>query len=131
MNSKIFLIRLVILIFIIFLLNLLAMKFYWYSSIWYLDVLMHFFGGFWLGLVAVWLLNIKEIYLRSILKIVLSVLFIGIFWEIFEIIIDKSITGNIFNTLDTISDICFDFSGGLFAILYFSRKIISFKETAT
>lgn len=128
MNSKTFLIRLVLFIFFIFLLNYLAMKFYWYSSIWYLDMFMHFLGGIWLGFFFIWFLKVKEISLQSILKIILSVLLIGIFWEIFEILVDKFLTQKYFNSLDTTSDIFFDISGGLFAIFYFFKKIIFLKK---
>ncbi len=130
MNPKKFLIRLALLIFFIFLLNYLATKFYWYSSVWYLDMLMHFLGGFWLGLVSIYLFPslFKVNPLRSILKIFFIVLFIGIGWEIFEILIDKFITQNSFNLLDTASDIFFDVAGGLVAVFYFFRQIIPIQE---
>ena len=38
----------------IFFLNFVAGKLYWYSSIWWFDILMHFLGGFWLGLLFLW-----------------------------------------------------------------------------
>ncbi len=128
MNAKKFLIRLLLLILSIFLLNYLAMSFYWYSSIWYFDMIMHFLGGIWLGLAFIWLFKIEKISFKLILKIILGVLLISILWEVFEIILDKNITGNSFNTLDTISDISFDLAGGFFAVLYFLRKIMSIKK---
>lgn len=127
MDSKKLLIRLLSLIFLIFLLNYLAMRFYWYSSIWYFDMPMHFLGGLWLGLALIWFLKIKDISLKSIFYLILGVLLIGVLWEVFEIIIDRTITGNLFNTLDTISDIFFDLAGGTFAIFYFI-KIMSIKK---
>jgi len=127
MDSKKLLVRLVFVVFFIFLLNYLALEFYWYSSIWYLDMPMHFLGGFWLGLILILFLRIEEISFKSILKIIIGVLLFGFLWEIFEIVINKTITENFFNILDTISDIFFDFAGGLFAILYFSRQIMSIK----
>ena len=128
MESKKFLIRLLLLIFFIFLLDYLAMQFYWYSSIWYLDMLIHFLGGLWLGLALVWLFRIKEISFKSIFYLILGVLLIGVLWEIFEIIIDETITGNSFNTLDTISDIFFDIAGGSLALLYFFKKLCLLKK---
>lgn len=129
MDSKKLLIRLLSLIFLIFLLNYLAMRFYWYSSIWYFDMPMHFLGGLWLGLALIWFFKIKDISLKSIFYLILGVLLIGVLWEVFEIIIDKIITGNLFNTLDTISDIFFDLAGGTFAIFYFIKRIMFIKET--
>jgi len=89
---------------------------------------MHFLGGIWLGLAFIWLFKIEKISFKLILKIILGVLLISILWEVFEIILDKNITGNSFNTLDTISDISFDLAGGFFAVLYFLRKIMSIKK---
>ncbi len=127
MKSRKLLIRLLLLIFFIFLLNYLAMEFFWYSSIWYFDMPMHFLGGIWLGLASIYLFSLKDISLKSILKIFFIVLLIGIGWEIFEIFI-KFVTQNSFDFLDTMSDLSFDVLGGLFAILYFTKQIMSNKE---
>lgn len=89
---------------------------------------MHFLGGFWLGLASIYLFSIKENSLKSILKILFIVLLIGIGWEVFEIYIDKFITQNSFDFLDTISDLLFDLLGGLSAILYFKKRIILLEE---
>jgi len=91
MDFKRLLIRLVSLIFFIFLLNYLAMKFYWYSSIWYLDMPMHFLGGVWLGLIFIWFFKLNEIRIKVILKIILCVLLVGILWEFFENIVNSYI----------------------------------------
>jgi len=128
MNSKNFLIQLVSLIFFIFLLNYLAMKFYWYLSIWYFDMILHFLGGFWLGLAFIWFFKIKEITPKIILKIIFGVLFISIFWELFEILINDFITKKSFNSLDTISDIFFGMAGGFSVLFYFLKKIIFIKK---
>jgi len=128
MDFKKFLIRLVYLIFFLFLLNYLAMKFYWYSSVWYLDMPMHFLGGVWLGLAIILFFKINKISLILILKIILGVLFIGILWEFFEVIINDYITQNYFNLLDTLSDLSFDISGGIFAIVYFLKRLLLIEE---
>ena len=128
MDSKKLLIRLVFLILLIFLLNFLAMKFYWYLSIWYFDMPMHFLGGVWLGLASIYLFSLKDGSLKSIFKIFFIILLVGIGWEAFEILVNKLTIQDPFNTLDTISDICFDLAGGLFTILYFLRRTISIKE---
>ena len=129
MSRNNFLIRLVSLIFFIFLVNYLAMQFYWYSSIWYFDMPMHFLGGFWLGLAIIWFFKIQYISFRLILKIILGVLLIGIFWEFFEILVNNYTIQNSFNTLDTVSDILFDISGGFFAVLYFLKRIMPIRES--
>jgi len=128
MKSRKLLIRLLVLIFSIFVLNYLAMGFHWYSSIWYFDMSMHFLGGLWLGLVSIYLFSFKDFSFKSIFKIFFIVLFLGIGWEIFEILIDKFITQNSFDFLDTMSDLFFDVFGGLFAVWYFTKQIMPIEE---
>ena len=128
MDSKIFLVRTFLLIFLIFILNCLAMKFYWYSSIWYFDMIMHFLGGFWVSLAIIWFFHVKDVSLKLIFKIILGVLLIGFLWEVFEVVIDEIFSKNSFNVLDTISDIFLDLSGGCLAVLYFTKKIMPNKE---
>src|SRR3989338_592396 len=90
MDSEKLLQRLVYLIFLIFLVNFVANKFHWYYSIWYFDMIMHFLGGAWLGLVSLWFFSrtsTSESFRLSpelVLKILLFVFFAGLGWEIFE-----------------------------------------------
>ena len=112
------------LVIFIFFVNYLAMKFYWYSSIWWFDMPMHFLGGLWLGLVFIWLFWGQEFDARLILKILAGVLVIGVLWEIFEVIVNNLTIKDTFNTLDTLSDIFFDLAGGTFAVLYFLKRIL-------
>jgi hypothetical protein len=94
---------------------------------WWFDMPMHFLGGFFIGLGLIWLLSYKDLNLelsfKLILKIILGVLIIGVLWEVFEILVNNMLAQNPFNTLDTISDIFFDLTGGTFAILYFFKRI--------
>jgi hypothetical protein len=128
MDRKKLLTRIIFLIFFIFLINYLAQEFYWYSSIWYFDMPMHFLGGFWLGLVSLYLFPSEDRSWKYIFKVFFTVLLIGIGWEIFEILIDKFITFNNFNSLDTLSDLFFDLAGGLSAVFYFFRRTMSILE---
>lgn len=116
------------LVFFIFVLNFIANKFYWYYSIWWSDMLMHFLGGFWLGLVCIWLLSFVKIPVEIdyylIFKVFLWVLIVGVLWEVFEFYFINYIAQNQFNILDTISDIFFDLSGGMLAIFYFIKRIM-------
>lgn len=135
MESKNILKRIAFLIVFIFLLNYLAMKFYWYTSIWYFDMILHFMGGFWLALVFMWifikdisLINLDDIFLnKNILKIFFGVFLFGIFWEIFEILVNDLTIQNPFNTLDTISDMFFDLAGGFFCYFLVYKNIINSK----
>ncbi|MFH1608562.1 MAG: hypothetical protein ABH951_00895 [Patescibacteria group bacterium] len=124
MDRKKLFMRLAVVIFFIFFLNFIGDRFYWYSSIWYFDIIMHTLGGFWVGLLLFWVFGFKNINWKFILKIILGVLIIGIFWEVFEIIVNKTIAQNPFNFLDAVSDIFCDLAGGLFASTYIFKKII-------
>ena len=139
MNKEKLLKRMTLMVFFIFIINLLAMKFYWYSSLWYFDMFMHFAGGFWLGLAFLYLFNIRQNifinidkysfnFFKFTLKIILSVLIVSILWEVFEILVNDATIQNVFNKLDTFSDICFDLAGGFSSIIYFSKKIVLTKE---
>ncbi len=123
MGRKKFSIRLILLIFLIFLLNYLAMEFYWYTSIWYFDMIMHFLGGVWLSLAIIYFSPPQKADLSYALKVLLAVFAIGFGWEIFEVLIDRFITQDIFNLLDTLSDLFFDVSGGAAVLLYLLGRI--------
>ncbi len=104
--------------------NFLANKFYWYHSIWCLDMFMHFLGGFWVGIACLHVSKSADVSFKSIFKILFFVLLIGIGWELFEILVNDVIAQNPFNYLDTFSDILFDLAGGTLAILYFFKRIM-------
>lgn len=93
---------------------------------------MHFLGGFCTTLVLIWFFSFKKEILdldfNLISKITLGVLFIGISWEIFEILFNNIIAQNSFNILDTTSDVFFDLAGGILAIVYYLKNIISVGE---
>jgi hypothetical protein len=123
--------RLIFLIFFILVVNFLANTFYWYSSVWYFDMIMHFLGGFWIGLLAFYLFNFfgdQATFFRPIFKILLFVFFIGAGWEVFELLFYNYIAQNPFNIFDTFSDIFFDLSGGVLSVFYFLKRIMPAKE---
>ena len=123
MDRKKLLIPIVSLIVLIFVMNFLADKFYWYFSIWYFDIIMHFLGGFWLGLVAVYFFSPRNISNSSVFKILAFVLLVGLGWEVFEIWINNFVGPMSFNIVDTLLDIVLDIFGGLCAILYLWKKL--------
>ena len=110
--------RLAYLIFFVLAANFFANKFYWYFSVWYLDMIMHFLGGFWVGLASIYLFPPQNLSFRSVLTILFLVLLVGVGWEVFEFLVNGVIAQNPFDILDTASDIFFDLLGGLCAILY-------------
>ncbi|KKR78430.1 MAG: hypothetical protein UU24_C0037G0002 [Candidatus Nomurabacteria bacterium GW2011_GWA2_40_9] len=128
MNRKKLFIRLATLMFLIFTANFVANKFYWYSSISYFDMIMHFLGGFWLALAFIWVYNKEKLNSINILKVMLSVLLVGVAWEVFEVLVNQSLAKNLFDALDTLSDLFFDLFGGVTALYYVSKRIMKKKE---
>lgn len=124
MDRKKLIKRLIYLIFFILIVNFLANKFHWYFSVWYLDMIMHFLGGFWVGLLALYIFPLTEKSSHIIWKVLSFVFIVGIGWEIFEMIVNDVIAKNPFDLLDTSSDIFFDLAGGAFAVFYFLRRIL-------
>lgn len=123
-DSKKLGIRVSVLAITIFLLNLLAMEFHWYFSVWYFDIIMHFLGGFFVCLALIWLWKKDGISKKDSVLLIVGVFLIGILWELFEIYINEFITGNNLDVPDTITDMIMDLIGGIFAIGYFSKKFI-------
>jgi len=107
--------------FFIFIVNTLALKFYWYSSIWYLDIIMHFLGGLWLGIFFIYAYVRSARTNISIPYLLVFVFFIGLLWEFFELGVYNYIGGNAFDALDTFTDLCFDLVGGWVAYLLYVR----------
>ncbi len=116
--------HIVALMFLMFVADYLAKAFFWYYSVWYFDVIMHFLGGFWVGLFFIYVFYRKELKLDSILNVILCILFIGILWEIFEFFVFNQMGSTTFDPRDTISDVFLDMSGGFCALLYFFKRIM-------
>jgi hypothetical protein len=125
MNRKILFSYTAGIIFLIFLMNLVANKLYLYSSLWYFDMIMHFLGGFWLGLFFFWLFY-KDIFpdfkTSSVIKLLLSVFLVGLLWELYEIGVNASFAKDAFNLIDTLSDLVCDMLGG-FSIYLIIRNV--------
>lgn len=114
--------RMMYLVVLIFFLNLLALKLHWYSLIWYFDMFMHFLGGFWLGLVSLWLFGWGSFSRGLALKTLVFVLIIGLGWEFFEILAYNQIVKESLDILDTVSDLLFDLMGGMAALIWYNFK---------
>jgi len=130
MNYKKFPPSLLFFILIIATLHALATYFSWYWSIWWFDILMHFLGGAWIGLVSIWFFffsNRVEHTLKNkkniILTAVISVSLIGLLWEVFEFSLSKLIVFNELNSIiDTATDLFVDILGAFSASIHFLFK---------
>lgn len=112
----------------ILLINALALKLYWYSLMWYFDMPMHFLGGVWVGLLVLFILDTKKARYLSVTNVILGVLLIGVAWEVYEVVVNNLIAQLPFNTFDTLSDICFDLSGGALTTLWYYRDIVALEK---
>lgn len=130
-----------IFVFLIFILALHAVAFsnYWYWTVWWFDMPMHFFGGVWLAM-AFLLLNSKlkilngssisrsSDYLIAVFITLSFVAFGGILWEFFEFFYDLLISSRGYagfaqlGAADTVSDLFFDLFGGLAAFAIFRSE---------
>ncbi len=125
-NRKIFPKSLFWLVLFISIVNALATVFSWYWRIPWLDMPMHFLGGFWVSSVAMWWFysQIIDFKHRNIFIFSIGVvLIIGSLWEIFGFGIDKfTLVSRSDLALDTISDIIFDVIGAIVSAMYFILK---------
>lgn len=104
-------------------LHFLAGAFYLYWTLGWFDYLMHFLGGLGGGLVAFWFVSNKNFsQLRFLVIIVVSVLLVGVAWEIFEYAynIAQSTEGYV---ADTFHDLLMDALGALVAWRVGYKKI--------
>ena|SRR3989344_7250070 len=106
---------------------------YWYWTFSWLDIPMHFFGGFWVAMFFAWLypkIDQSSNYLITVLIILSFVALIGIFWEFLEFFYDVFISSKGYygymqlSAADTIADLFFDLIGGstLLGIYLFKSK---------
>ena len=116
-----------ILVAIIALLHFFALKFYLYWSIWWFDIVVHFLGGVWVGLIIMWFFffsgfiykNVNLVKNSKIFFItIVSVIVVGVLWEIWEVWADLISIDDIGYFLDTPLDIVMDTLGGTTAFVY-------------
>lgn len=92
-------------------------------------MLLHFLGGAWVALAALWLYYISEYkkerqrQCHSVFWIALGATFvIGLSWEVFEFSLDKFIVFADHDIVDTGSDLVMDMLGAVLAGVYFKNK---------
>jgi len=89
--------------------------YYWTIS-WY-DIMMHFLGGVWVALFALWIFSSRKISFLpthiSFLQIVSLVICVGIVWELYEIMFGLTFVSDPEYWGDTILDLVMDTIGGI------------------
>ncbi len=107
----------------------LSLKYSWYWTYRWLDIPVHIVSGFWVSLTALWIsLKIRHIdsifgyKKKSLFVMLISILVIAIFWEIFELIFKITSMNSTGYWSDSLTDILNGFIGGLIAFWYFTKN---------
>ncbi|OGD68506.1 hypothetical protein A2811_02795 [Candidatus Campbellbacteria bacterium RIFCSPHIGHO2_01_FULL_34_10] len=134
MRKELFIFTFILILFIASL-NELAVNYYFYWRIWWFDIMMHFLGGLWVGLSALWFyyssgfskkggksiftkegtVNKRKMFFISLFSGIL----IGLGWEIFEFIIEVDFSNNYID--DTLLDLLMDMIGAIMAFVVVSK----------
>lgn len=101
--------------------NYCANQNFWYWKIWWFDLVMHFMGGLWIGLMSLWLFYFSGFFvyrkfdwnIAMIISLV-SVFTVGVGWEVFEFLIEVDFSNNYIS--DTTGDLIMDVIGSLVAV---------------
>jgi hypothetical protein len=133
MAPKKILIRIVLLMFFIFIADRIGSFLHWYYTMWWFDMLMHFLGGLWLSLFFTYTFVrrnlLGEMSTRTVGQIILWVFLVSVLWEVFEFSVNNVIGRTPFSVLDTTSDLFFDMSGAFLVLFYFKNKIMQGRES--
>lgn len=106
-------------------LHFVALEFFLYRSYPWFDIMMHFLGGIFISLSALWFffesefVLFKKTYTRVFLTAIVSIVVIGVGWEIFEVVAGIPIEENFI--LDTTVDLGVDVLGMLIGYLVFIK----------
>lgn len=131
LKQKLFLEQFILLI-IIAVLHFLALQFYLYWTFWWLDILMHFLGGLWVGLTALWFFffsgyvykNVNLVRNTKIFLITIaSVIVVGVLWEVWELWAELVFVNETGYFLDTSLDMVMDTLGGIVAFIYAKKYL--------
>jgi len=127
------LVILALLALIIATLHVVAITFYLYWTIWWLDILQHFLAGLWIALLMFWFIYVLRLRMaapfittpRAFLMVTLAAtLAIGISWEVFEYVVQVYFADNY--VFDTISDLATDLVGAFTGYAVLSRSALRF-----
>lgn len=92
------------LVVLLWVLNFIALSFYFYWTVGWYDFMMHFLGGLTIGILIAWFLGIEDRSLRLFLILFVLVMSVGIAYEIFEYVYGLTLSTEEYS-LDTIHDL--------------------------
>ncbi len=110
-------------------LHIIAIEFYLYWFYSWFDSMMHFLGGLFVGLSALWFFFTSgytqlSLRVRNIVLVAgFSIILIGIGWEIFEILAGIPREDNFIT--DTITDLTMDALGTSIAVIIFTKLFMN------
>lgn len=110
-------------------LNFVAIKLELYWTVWWIDMVVHFFGGLTVGLATLWLSSRffdfrKWSTLRLSTTAILGAITIGVLWELYELYFGiTSLSDGIHYVTDTSSDILMDTIGGIVGFFYVNNLL--------
>jgi len=130
MAKKKLLLSIIFLMLFMFIVDLLAHKFYLFYTLWWFDIPMHFLGGFWVGLFFIYVFFRKDSLFKSYWKVIFCAFLIGILWELFEVFAHQHIAKIPFDAWDTSFDLLLDIFGSGVALIYFYKTIMNDKGSA-
>jgi hypothetical protein len=106
--------------------EVITIKLYLFLTIFWFDMVMHFFGGFLVSMFIVWILTWhgkKVSYGQMLLWGVGGAVVIGVLWECFEVYFGMTSLSSPLYLQDNGMDVVMDTTGGLVAVLYSYIKI--------
>ena len=123
---------LAMLICVIAAMHLAATIFFLYWTLWWYDIILHFLGGVFVGLLVLWLQFLSGYFgtpalpsSRKVFSVMLvAVLAVGVGWEVFERLLGHtwSVEGY---WLDTSVDVVLDLLGSVVAFFHFKSRYMN------
>jgi uncharacterized membrane protein YjdF len=116
-----------VILLVLVLINDLAFRLYLYSAYAWLDIPLHFLGGFGVGIATIGLLRMvwgdkKYINSPRLLYTVVLTLFVGIAWELVEVYYNVSVAFGGDFWFDTCKDLLMDTLGGILSYICFHPR---------
>lgn len=98
-----------------------------YFSVWWFDIVMHFLGGLWIALIALWFYKAfageDAESGKGYFVALVTVVVVGILWEVMEIWAGLTWTHGDYK-IDTVIDLIMDVVGAIFASRLVFRKTV-------
>lgn len=106
----------------------LNLSLYWTTD--WLDLVMHFFGGFLGTLIVVYVLQKVGISPRTLPRkmfllafVVISVFAVGVVWELWEIFVGFTDPFDKVDQVDTVIDLVMDIIGSVVGFIYYDKRL--------